>query len=103
MKRPLLVVFLLIASMQLRAQYAWQLDAEPGKANLVHGLEYSLEAQGTASSEQTPLWLNANKYGLSSLESTNGYVRGSLIRPLTTDSARRWGFGYGVDAAVAGK
>lgn len=103
MKRPLLVVFLLIASMQLRAQYAWQLDAEPGKANLGHGLEYSLEAQGTASSEQTPLWLNANKYGLSSLESTNGYVRGSLIRPLTTDSARRWGFGYGVDAAVAGK
>ena len=100
MKRPLLTILLLVASLQLWAQYAWQLDAEPGKLNLAHGLNYHVETQATASTEQTPLWLNANKYGLSSLESQNGYVRGSLIRPLQTDSARRWGIGYGVDAAV---
>lgn len=63
-------------------------------------LEYRVEAQGSFSSGKTPLWLNANKYGLSSLKENNGYLRGSLIRPLRTDSLRRWGVGYGLDVAV---
>ena len=32
--------------------------------------------QGSYSNSRTPLWLNANKYGLSSLTASNGYVRG---------------------------
>ncbi len=83
-----------------RAQYAWQEDAEAGKLDLGHGINYRVEAQASFSNEKTPLWLNANRYGLSSLEKGNGYVRGQLIRPLGTDSARRWGIGYGVDVAV---
>lgn len=65
--------------------------------------ELTLEAQGTASSgDYTPLWLNANKYGLSSLETTNGYMRASLIHSQPTDSLRHIALNYGVDLAVAG-
>lgn len=69
---------------------------------LTDGLEYKAEMQATLSSgDHTPLWLNANKYGLSSLKTANGYFRGAIERPLATDSARKWAVGYGLDAAVA--
>jgi hypothetical protein len=34
---------------------------------------YKVEAQSSVSNRTTPLWLNANHYGLSSLEKSNGY------------------------------
>lgn len=70
------------------------------KLHISDGLQYQVELQATASNNQTPLWLNANKYGLSSLKSTNGYLRGAVIRPLKTDSICRWGIGFGLDMAV---
>lgn len=82
------------------AQYAWQEGADTVKQNLGDGLEYRLETSGSLSNRKTPLWLNANKYGLSSLEKQNGYLRGCLLRPLSTDNAHHWGIGYGVDVAV---
>ena len=63
-------------------------------------LEYRVEFQSTLSSGYTPLWLNANRHGLSSMEEENGYLRASLIRPLALDSLRNWGVGYGVDVAL---
>ena len=70
--------------------------------NLLDGLQYKGEMQVSATSgDYTPLWLNANKYGLSSLEKSNGYLRASLERPQHVDSARRWGISYGLDMAVA--
>lgn len=63
------------------------------------GLEYNIEMQSTLSSERTPLWLNANRYGLSSLKKSNGYLMAGISRPLNTDSIRRWGMGFGVDVA----
>ena len=58
--------------------------------------------QATGSNgDHTPLWLHANKYGLSSLKTANGYLRGSLNRPLATDDGRKWGLGFGADVAVA--
>lgn len=90
----------LLLPLTVSAQYAWQDDAEPGKLNLGKDLHYQVEMQGSFAKGKTPLWLNANKYGLSSLDKNNGYLRGSVIRPLATDSARRWGVGYGVDVAV---
>ena len=86
--------------LSVRAQYAWQDGAEAGKLDLGKDVRYQVEMQGSFSHGKTPLWLNANKYGLSSLSSTNGYLRGSLVRPLSLDSARRWGIGYGADVAV---
>ncbi|MCD8298117.1 MAG: capsule assembly Wzi family protein [Prevotella sp.] len=75
-------------------------DDVKGIIPLADGLEYKVELQSTFSHGLTPLWLNANRYGLSSLENSNGYLRASIIRPLRTDSVRRWGIGYGVDLAV---
>ena len=65
-------------------------------------LHYRAELQTTLSSgDNTPLWLNANKYGLSSLKTANGYLRGAVYRPLSADDGRKWGVGYGADVAVA--
>lgn len=70
--------------------------------SLFDSLYYRAEMQATLSSgDHTPLWLNANKYGLSSLKTSNGFVRGALQRPLSADDGRKWGLGYGVDLAVA--
>ncbi len=83
------------------AQYAWQWDDDPGKFEPGRDITYRVDVQGSLSNGQTPLWLNANKHGLSSLDETNGYLRAAVVRPLEADSARRWGVGYGVDMAVA--
>lgn len=69
---------------------------------LTSDLHYNLSMQGTvASGDHSPLWLNANRYGLSSLEKNNGYLRAGLFRPLLADSSQRWGIGYGADVAIA--
>ncbi len=94
-------VFLLLSTPLHSVAQAW-IDADNvGKMDIGKGLHYKAELSATLSDGVTPLWLNANRHGLSSLDESNGYLRGSLIRPLSTDSTRRWGIGYGVDAAVA--
>ena len=98
MKIYFLVLFLLQIVMPLFAQ---DFDEDKkGYIPLAKGLEYDIEMQSTFSEGRTPLWLNANKYGLSSLDNTNGYLRAGVFRPLRTDSVRRWGMGYGLDVAV---
>lgn len=77
-------------------------NAQDSENILIDGLRYNISMQGSATNgNSTPLWLNANKYGLSSLEQYNGYIRTALIRPLEVDSARRFGIGYAVDLAGA--
>ena len=61
------------------------------------GISSMYEVQVSGSDGCTPLWLNANKYGLSSLSSFNGYVRGGLERPLEVDEGKKRGIGYGLD------
>ena len=47
--------------------------------SLTDSVQYRVEMQATLSSgDHAPLWLNANKYGLSSLKTANGYVRGAI-------------------------
>lgn len=99
MKRIAVIMALFLALTELHAQYYWKNNTAPGKLELAKGLEYRVEMQGSVSKGKTPLWLNANKYGLSSLEQTNGYLRAAVIRPLSVDSARRWAIGYGLDLA----
>ncbi len=70
---------------------------EENDASLLNGLDYKVEFQSSVSEGNTPLWLNANKYGLSSLRSLNGYLRGAVERPLAKDSMRQWGVGYALD------
>ena len=95
MKRALLFSTLLYMCSAARAQQGYGMS-------LAEGLEYEVELQATTGSgEHSPLWLNANKYGLSSLEKNNGFVRAALYRPVETDDDRRWGIGYGLDVAGA--
>ncbi|MBQ9356580.1 MAG: hypothetical protein IJT98_04760 [Prevotella sp.] len=54
-----------------------------------------------ADGRHTPLWLNANKYGLSSLDKTNGYVRIGAFKPLGNDSTKQWKYALGADLALA--
>lgn len=87
---------------QSYAQYAWQeTEREKSKLNLKNDVEYNVEMQASMANNMTPLWLNANKYGLSSLEKNNGYMRAAVIRPLQADSVRRWAIGYCLDMAAA--
>lgn len=97
MKRSFLIL-LAIAALSLPAQ-AQETPVE--KIKLDKGLSYKVEMQGSFSNNRTPLWLNANRYGLSSLEENNGYLRAAVERPLGIDSLRRWGVGYALDLAVA--
>lgn len=67
---------------------------------LSEGLVQRYEVQVSGSDGCTPLWLNANKYGLSSLSSFNGYVRGGVERTLKVEDGKKWGIGYGLDFVV---
>ena len=71
-------------------------------SRLTDSLQYRAETQATiADCDHTPLWLNANRYGLSAVKGSYAYLRGALQRPLSADDGRRWGIGYGADVAVA--
>ena len=98
-KTCLLIAMSCIATLSY-AQYHDDEDEVAGPIKLSEGVEYKAEMQVSASHGKTPLWLNANKHGLSSLDNFNGYLRGSVIRPLTVDDGRKWGVGYGLDLAV---
>ena len=83
-----LLLFLLLSIMPLMSK------------KMSDGISLFYEAQISGSDGCTPLWLNANKYGLSSLDSFNGYVRGGLERPLKEDDGKKWRIGYGLDFVV---
>ena len=87
--RRFLLTFIILAALSLNAQ--------KDSRSLLNDLDYKVEFQSSVSDGQTPLWLNANKHGLSSLDEVNGYLRGMVERPLVADSARNWGFGYALD------
>lgn len=68
---------------------------------LTHGITYRGEVSGTFADNQSPLWLTANRYGLSSVDAPNGYVRAGLFRQADLDSTSHWRMGFGVDVAGA--
>lgn len=100
LKKILLFVMISAATLNATAQ---DIETNEEQTSLQQGkgeFEYSAEAQSSFSHGKTPLWLNANKYGLSSLDETNGYIRGSLKRDIGNDKGKKLGYGFGVDAAV---
>lgn len=64
-------------------------------------LDYHLERQITLAGNHNPLWLNANKQGLSSLKESNGYLRGGLFGQKTLGHSGDWHARVGADLAVA--
>ncbi|WP_036892390.1 capsule assembly Wzi family protein [Prevotella sp. S7-1-8] len=101
MNRLPILLAMTLATQNVAAQHARQYGAEREKLCLGKNIHYKVEAQASVSDGRTPLWLNANKHGLSSIDAVNGYWRCQVARPLSADSARRWGGGYGVDMALA--
>ena len=91
---PMSRLFLLLCSLSFLSPSALS-------QTLFQGLEQCYELQATVSDGHTPLWLQSNRYGLSSVQDNNGYVRAGICRPLAVDSLSRWGVGYGVDVAAA--
>lgn len=69
------------------------------QAQFVKGMYYAVEANtGFSGGKHTPLWLNANRYGLSSVEKNNGYLRAGIFRPYDEN---RFSYRFGVDLAAA--
>lgn len=99
MRRLLSLPFLLAFTIGLFAQDDMGKDQKHVN-QLTDNVQYEVEMQGSFSSGKEPLWLHSNRYGLSSIEKSNGFLRASVIRPLQTDSLQKWGIGYGVDIAL---
>lgn len=69
--------------------------------NIFSNLEAQVELSGTlASGDYAPLWLSANRYGLSSVESSSAYERIQLARSFQTDTTSAFKLGYGLDVAL---
>lgn len=65
-------------------------------AQITKDATYKVESAATVSGgESTPLWLNANKHGVSSLDKQNGYIRAGVFRPMEAD--KEFTYGYGID------
>ena len=101
MKQYWLISLSLFTSLASHAQLSWKYGAEEEKLDLTDNVSYMVETQASLSKDRTPLWLNANKYGLTSLEESNGYFRAAVVRPFQSDSSLQWGVGYGLDMAAA--
>lgn len=70
-------------------------------SRLDQGIDYKAEAQMVgATGDVSPIWMTANRHGLSSTANSSGYLRAGLERKIENDSAYHWKVGYGVDLAV---
>lgn len=65
------------------------------------GLTYHIDRQITFGHGQNPLWLNANKYGLSSIKDDNGFIKGGITGQTVLGNSGDWWLKYGADLAVA--
>lgn len=74
--------------------------AAPASAEWNDSIRWKAEV-GTALShgDYTPLWLNANRYGFSSVERNNVWLRLSAFKDL--DKEKRFSWGAGIDMGVA--
>jgi len=102
MIKHILPIFLFFIPSVVFAQYFDEED-EDEIANNAY-LKIDLEAQAAISDNKTPLWLNANKYGLSSLEKSNGYLRASAfhdMKPYDDEDETPLVYAFGLDIAGA--
>ena len=73
----------------------------PLSATAQSDLSWKVTMQSTNSSgDYTPLWLNANKHGLSSLDKNNGYLMAGVKKSMQADSLKRWSYGFGASLAA---
>ena len=54
-----------------------------GENSLFKGLEYNIESSvNTGNGEHSPLWFNANKQGLSSINKNSAYIAAGIFKPI---------------------
>lgn len=102
MIKRILSTFLLFLPTLSFAQYFDEEDEREIEKNAY--LKIAVEGQASLSDGKTPLWLNANKYGLSSLEDVNGYVRASVkhdMKPFDSEEEKPFDYAFGLDVAGA--
>lgn len=64
------------------------------QAQFEKGLNYKIETSATVSGgENTPFWLVANKYGLSSIRKNNAYLDAGIFRDMEKDKKFSYAFG----------
>lgn len=98
----IVLAFLFFGVVSSYAQHYDDVDADKEEKEAIYII--NVEAQASASKGKTPLWMNANKYGLSSLDEMNGYVRGSVLRnmkPFDSEDETPFDYSFGVDIAAA--
>ena len=79
---------------------AFFLAQPPVYSQFTKGMNYAAETGISFSDgEYTPFWLTANKYGLSSVQKNNGYLRAGIFRPFEED--KRFSYSFGLDLAGA--
>lgn len=93
MKHPFLFTLLLLSTGEAAAQNAL--------VRAAHGIDYTVEMEAKAGGDSSPLWLTANRHGLSSVSGDAGYLRAGIERPAAHDSLHKWRIGYGIDLAGA--
>lgn len=75
-------------------------SAQAQLTRLGENVEYNVEVSQTGATGSTaPLWLSANRHGLSSTDNVAGYLRVGIDRKIAADSTN-WKFGYGADFVV---
>ena len=77
-------------------------EGDSTRRNWLRETELTMEMSATGStSSYAPLWLTANRYGLSSVKPLSMYVRARVERDIANDSTRKWRLGYCLDLAAA--
>ena len=90
-----------LGSMRLKHLFA-ALAALPLLSFAQGDLTYKVTMQTTNGwGDYNPLWLSSNKYGLSSLETCNGYLQAGIYKAVASEKERHWSIGYGVSLAGA--
>lgn len=64
-----------------------------------HGIHWKVEAEAVVSDHATPLWQQANRFGVSGTTESFGYLRAAVVRDAAQDSLHRWRLGFGADVA----
>ena len=93
LRTSLLLLFLVTLTLPLHAQDALFRAKE--------GVQYSLELGVSSAAHNNPLWLQANRHGLSSVKNQNGYALAGVFRETAMDSDYVWSIGFGAEAGVA--
>ncbi|MDE6652064.1 MAG: hypothetical protein K2K08_06625, partial [Paramuribaculum sp.] len=75
------------------------LSGQAFAAEIPDSISYSVEGTATFSTGQnTPFWLVNNRFGLSSIEKNNGYLRAGLFKEANRNG-KKFAWGAGVDLA----